>query len=72
MLNSITYPLNNNMTIYQILAEVGNRMGATRRFHLARLFVTLQRRQIGNELLMTSNPEGVQILFRVSDSGLFD
>ena len=55
-----------------MLVVVGDRMGVTRRCHLARLFITLQRCQLGLGSLVTSNPEGVQILIRVSDSGLFD
>ena len=51
------------------IADAGNRMGTARRCNLARLFLTLHGWQ--GYGLVVSNPEGVQILIRVSDSVLF-
>jgi len=52
-------------------AEVGNKMGTARRCNLAKLFFTLQSRQLRVDDLVKSNPEGFQILIRVSEPVLF-
>jgi len=51
-----------------VIARVGNRMGTARRCDLARLFLTLWIQPYTVYQLVESNPEGVQILIRVSDS----
>ena len=53
----------------RVFAEAGNRMGTARRCSLARLFLTLRQ---DLQLPVTSHPEGVQILTRVSESVLFN
>jgi len=62
---------NDTKEVLRVFAEVGNEMGTARRCNLAKLFLTLQIRQPGVRELAESNPEGVQILIRVSDSLLF-
>ena len=51
-----------------VFTKAGNRMGTARRCNLARLFLTLQRHQLGWGLLANTHVEVAQILIRVSDS----
>ena len=52
-----------------VFAEAGNRMGTARRCNLARLFLIL-RQDLQRPVIY--QPEGVQILTRVSESVLFN
>jgi len=57
--------------IISAIADAGNRMGTARRCNLARLFLILLVWPGKMYELVVPNPEGVQILIRVSDSVLF-
>ena len=58
-------------TVTRILSKAGNRMGTARRCNLARLFLTLRSHQQTLRVFAVSNPEGIQILTRVSESVIF-
>lgn len=57
--------------VTRVFGRAGNRMGAARRYTLARVFLTLQKHQQDLSPLVNSQPEGVQILTRVSEFVLF-
>jgi len=57
--------------VVNILAKAGNRMGTARRCNLARLICTLRHQNKHWWSPIMSQPEGIQILTRVSDSVLF-
>lgn len=57
--------------VTRVFGRAGNRMGAARRCILARVFLTLRRHQQDLSPLVNSQPEGVQILTRVSEVVLF-
>jgi hypothetical protein len=58
--------------VTRVFSKATNRMGVARRCAVARLFLTLQRHQPDLSLLVNSQPEGVQILTRVSEFVLFN
>ena len=57
--------------VTRVFGRAGNRMGTARRYALARLFLTLGSHEKELQPLVTSRPEGFQILTRVSEPVLF-